>query len=91
VCAESRPYTIVIRPSAKRDLRKLRNNRQVLQSVDATIQALATDPRPHGVEKLGGNEHRVRDGDYRVLYEIDDKKRTVDVYRIRDRKDVYKK
>lgn len=84
------PYRVDIRPSAKRDLKKLKNNRIVLESVDKTIRSLADNPRPFGVEHLEGNLYRVRDGEYRILYEIDDYGRRVDVKVVRDRKEAYK-
>lgn len=56
------------------------------------IEALARDPRPHGCRKLEGGAGlwRVRIGDYRVLYSIDDRRRTVDVIAIRHRADAYR-
>lgn len=55
--------------------------------VVAKIQLLARDPRPHGCEKLSGAEkYRVRQGDYRVLYEIDDSAKVVTVVRTHERK-----
>ena len=49
------------------------------------VQSLAAEPRPHGVEKLTGQErYRVRQGEYRVLYEIDDASREVTVVKIAD-------
>ena len=50
------------------------------------------DPRPSTSKKLTGtqNQWRLRVGDYRVLYEIDDTQKTVTVYRIRHRRDSYR-
>ena len=63
----------------------------MLKSIDITITSLKTNPRPSGAEKLLGNvKYRVRDGEYRILYEVNDTARKVLVTRIRDRKDVYK-
>jgi len=55
------------------------------------LEGLATGPRPHGCKKLkgGANEWRIRIGDYRVIYEIDDAAKTVDVTRIAHRREVY--
>ncbi|HXW01074.1 MAG TPA: type II toxin-antitoxin system RelE/ParE family toxin [Anaerolineae bacterium] len=52
---------------------------------------LLTDPRPSGVTKLRGteNEWRIRVGDYRVIYEIDDDKHVVTILRIRHRREAY--
>ena len=55
------------------------------------IQALAEEPRPHGCEKLAGQEsYRIRQGDYRVVYTIDDDRVIVEVVRIGHRSDVYR-
>jgi len=56
------------------------------------IEALALDPRPHRSEKLAGydDRYRIRQGDYRVVYLIDDRRQEVTVFKIGDRKDVYK-
>jgi mRNA interferase RelE/StbE len=55
------------------------------------IETLATIPRPPGCKKLkgGDKEWRIRVGDYRIVYEIDDTGRTVDVTRIAHRREVY--
>ncbi len=59
------------------------------QRIVAKIQALAKDPRPHGCEKLSGAEkYRVRQGDSRILYEINDSSRTVTVVKVGNRKEV---
>jgi mRNA interferase RelE/StbE len=55
------------------------------------IQALAEDPRPHGCEKLAGLEsYRIRQGDYRVVYTINDDRVIVEVVRVGHRSDVYR-
>ena len=65
-------YRIEIAPAAARQLRKL--DRVALRRVQAAIELLGGEPRPHGAKKLvGGNgEWRVRTGDYRIVYEIHD-------------------
>jgi mRNA interferase RelE/StbE len=66
-------YKIEFRPSALRDLKAL--PREILQRVSEKVSALAENPRPVGVEKLSGSEedfYRIRVGDYRVLYTIQD-------------------
>ena len=59
--------------------------------VYAKLEALANEPRPPGVKKLRGaaNSYRVRIGDWRILYEIDDRKRLVDVAAVRHRSKAY--
>jgi mRNA interferase RelE/StbE len=55
------------------------------------MQALSGDPRPSGCEKLSGQErYRVRQGAYRILYEVDDRNRVVTVVKIGHRRDVYR-
>ncbi len=57
----------------------------------ARIQALRTEPRPPGCEKLSGEEkYRLRQGNYRVLYEVVDRERRVTVVRIANRRDAYR-
>lgn len=85
-------YDIKYTHAAGRDLKRLKKNRAVLKSIDITITSLRTTPRPNGAEKLSGEtKYRIRDGEYRILYEIDDTDKQVLVTRVRDRKDVYKK
>ncbi len=56
------------------------------------IVALAVEPRPTGVKKLvgGGSDWRVRIGEYRIVYSIDDAAGTVTVFRVAHRRDVYR-
>ena len=55
------------------------------------IRGLAQDPRPRGCSKLRGREGwRVRVGDYRVIYEVDDRREEVTVLHIGHRRDVYR-
>jgi len=83
-------YLVVDQPAAERDLAKL--PRDVLRRVDDRIRTLAENPRPPGSEKLKGAEdlYRVRVGDYRILYRIDDKARVVRIARVRHRRDAYR-
>jgi mRNA interferase RelE/StbE len=84
------PYEIEFAPSAARQYKKLRGD--IRERVETKVDSLAANPRPHGYEKLeGGDGHfRVRVGDFRIVYEIHDKKLVVLVVRIADRKDVYR-
>ena len=83
-------YRVEIARSAERDLRRL--STELFERVAVKLGALAENPRPPGCEKLAGLEgYRIRVGDYRVLYEVDDTKRTVFVARIRHRREVYRK
>ena len=85
----SEHYTVVVTRGAQRDLDRL--DRPVLNRVATAIDELSDDPRPHGSRKLVNqvNLWRVRVGDWRVLYEIDDAVRTVRVVAVRHRSKAY--
>jgi len=56
------------------------------------ILALAEDPRPDGCQRLSGSPRfRIRQGPYRVVYEVDDVERTVIVFKVGHRRDVYRR
>jgi mRNA interferase RelE/StbE len=84
------PYRIELTRAAARGLAGL--PRRGLERIDAKIHGLADEPRPRGVEKLAGRDdlYRIRSGNYRVVYSIDDRARLVVVTAIGDRKDVYR-
>lgn len=82
-------YTVAISRNAQKQLNKAPNNmRGRLQS---SIDSLAHEPRPYGAIKLKGarERYRVREGDWRIIYSIDDKYLEVDVVKVADRKDAY--
>lgn len=82
-------YEVIFTANVERELRHI--PRTVLQRVLDRIGALAEDPRPHGVKKLRGQEtYRVRQGDYRIIYTIEDHILVVTVVRIGHRSDVYR-
>ena len=82
-------YSLEIKRSAARELAQLPPKDR--GRVVARIQALADDPRPVGAEKLSGQErYRVRQGDYRILYEIEDQILRIMVVKIWHRRDVYR-
>jgi mRNA interferase RelE/StbE len=82
-------YTVSILPRAQRQLAKLPSD--VYERVRDALRALAEEPRPHGCLKLTGREGwRIRVGQYRVIYEIDDANRTVTILDIGHRRDVYR-
>lgn len=84
-------YTILFRPSALRDFRKL--SRDLQARLTPKIDALAHNPRPAGAEKLTGseNEYRIRVGDYRILYEIQDASLLLYVFRFAHRREVHRR
>jgi mRNA interferase RelE/StbE len=84
-------YRLLIKASAGRELERLGTKSDRLRIIDR-IYALADDPRPHGCEKLAGysDRFRIRQGNYRVVYLIDDQRREVTVFKIGDRKEIYR-
>ena len=83
-------YSLEIKRSAVKELAAL--PRRDRARIVTRIQALAHEPRPAGCEKLSGQErYRIRQGDYRVLYEIRDEVLVVTVVRIGHRRAVYRK
>jgi mRNA interferase RelE/StbE len=82
-------FELRIKASAEKELKRLRPPQ--LGQVVARIQALADDPRPPGCERLqGSTRFRVRQGSYRIVYEVDDSSRTVTIYKIGHRREVYR-
>jgi mRNA interferase RelE/StbE len=83
-------YRITVRPPARRALRQL--DARVRKAVAAAIDALGDDPRPPGTRPLRGHPPylRVRAGDYRVIYAVDDADRTVRVAVVGHRREVYR-
>ncbi|BAQ34935.1 type II toxin-antitoxin system RelE/ParE family toxin [Dehalococcoides sp. THU3] len=82
-------YRIDLRRKAQQDLDKL--PKKDFEAVIETIKELANTPRPKGIEKLKGSGlWRVRQGDYRIVYNIDDKQSLVIIVRIGNRRDIYR-
>lgn len=83
------PYRVVVTRSARRELERL--PKKEIERIAKRIHDLASDSRPLGCEKLSGTDfYRIRQGDYRVLYRIDDAERLVDILRIGHRREVYR-
>lgn len=82
-------YLLTYKKSVEKELRRLPQNS--LQLIVRKIQALAQQPRPVNAIKLQGslNLYRIRQGDYRVIYAINDSTITILVIKIGHRKDVY--
>ena len=81
-------YELFVLPPAQKDLDKLEVS--AFDRILRKIRALAKDVRPPGCLKLTGDDgYRVRSGDYRILYRIDDAAKRIYIYRIKHRKDVY--
>jgi len=81
---------IYVLPPAQKDLDELAP--PIFQQVVKRIRRLSADARPQGSLKLTREEgYRLRSGDYRLLYRIDDGARRIYIYRIKHRKDAYEK
>ncbi|MFQ5675246.1 MAG: type II toxin-antitoxin system RelE/ParE family toxin, partial [bacterium] len=80
-------YKIVIKPSAVKELKKL--PKKDVQRITAKIETLANEPRPRGCEKLSVQEkYRVRKGNYRIVYFVEDDDLSVQIFIIGHRRDV---
>ncbi|NJN89636.1 MAG: type II toxin-antitoxin system RelE/ParE family toxin [Leptolyngbyaceae cyanobacterium RM2_2_4] len=82
-------YEIRFKTSAAREFRKL--SPEVKLRIREAVNALKSEPRPPGAKKLAGETHlyRIRVGDYRIIYEVDDSIRMLQVMRVRHRRDAY--
>jgi mRNA interferase RelE/StbE len=83
-------YDITFARSARRELEGM--ERKAAQRILRRIEDLADDPRPHGCRKLQGGAElwRIRMGEYRVVYSVDDDAGMVDIIAVRHRRDVYR-
>ena len=82
-------YRLEVSHTAHRQIRKL--PAQTQDRINNAIAGLAGNPRPPGVKKLTVRDgYRIRVGDYRVLYQIDDSERMAVIYRVMGRGDVYR-
>ena len=82
-------YSVHVKRSAAKEIEALppKDRRRVVSK----IQALGRDPRPSGCEKLSGaDKYRLRQGNYRILYEIIDNELIVAVVKVGNRRDVYR-
>lgn len=82
-------YNLKIIPKAQRDLDDIRG--KDFDFIKNKILALSRNPRPFGCKKLTQEEgYRIRAGDFRILYRIDDSSHEVIIYRVKHRKDAYR-
>ena len=84
-------FEIEWKRSASRELRKL--PRDVMPRIISAVDGLASDPYPTGSRKLEGSEHtyRIREGTYRVVYEVDAASSTITIVRVAHRREVYRR
>ena len=82
-------YSIFFKESARKELETI--PKRDLQRIMERVAGLADDPRPHGSERLSGQErYRIRQGNYRIVYSIQDIGLTVWVVKIGQRREVYR-
>lgn len=84
------PYSIVYKPSAAKAFRKIHPKQR--SRIKNAIEALATSPRPQGSTQLlgGEGEYRIRVGNYRVVYDIEDDELVILVLRVGHRREIYR-
>jgi len=83
------PYTVYLKRSAEKELKELPG--KVHDRIIEALLSLKANPLPRNAKKLHGREGmRIRVGNYRVLYIVDDAKKRIDVISIADRKEVYR-
>jgi len=89
-CAKMASYRLEVKRSAEKEIRNL--SPEVVDRVWVRIRALTTNARPRGAKKLSGDVpgYRLRVGDYRIIYEIDDNERLVSVRQVRHRREAYR-
>ena len=83
-------YEVYLERAAERDLKRL--PAEIFHRIIPRIQGLADNPRPLGCRKLTGSvsDWRIRVGDYRVVYEIDETENVVRIFRVRHRREAYR-
>ena len=82
-------YEISVKKSAVKELEAI--PKKELQKIIKKIQSLASDPRPEGSQKLSHREqYRLRQGDYRIIYSVQDDDLTVHIIKVGHRKEIYR-
>ena len=83
-------YEIIIKPSAEKSFSKLEKSQQI--KIIKAIENLTINPRPQGFKKLKSlaELYRIRVGDYRIIYSIDDNVLIITIVKIGHRKEIYK-
>jgi mRNA interferase RelE/StbE len=82
-------YNLVVKRSVAKDLKAI--PKKDVKRIISAIRGLASEPRPPGAKKLSGQDrYRIRQGNYRILYTIEDEKLIVCVVRVGNRRDVYR-
>ncbi len=82
-------YEISVKKSAAKELGDI--PKKELQKIIKKIQSLSSEPRPQGSQKLSHKEqYRIRQGDYRVIYSIDDDNLAVNIIKVGHRREIYR-
>lgn len=83
------PYKIFIERRAEKEFEE--TPKEIQKKLTSIIVKLKDNPRPPNVRKISGSEdyYRIRVGDYRIVYEIKDKEKRINIFRIRHRKEAY--
>lgn len=83
-------HEVYLEGAAERDLKRL--GAEEFHRIVGIIRGLGENPRPSGCRKIASskNDWRVRVGSYRIIYEIDDKAKTIKILRIRYRREAYR-
>ena len=82
-------YRIVIKKSAAKEIEKIQKQDRI--RIVEKIRSLSSDPRPSGSKKLSGKEkYRIRQGNYRILYQVIDDALVINVVKVGHRRDIYK-
>lgn len=82
-------YKIFIKKSAANELENI--PKKDLKQIVKRIQSLAENPRPRGSQKLSAQErYRIRQGNYRIVYSIQDKELVVQIFKIGHRREIYR-
>ena len=83
-------YRVLIKPSAVKEIEAIQRKKDRQFSAQK-IKQLSIDPRPRGYQKLSGHDrYRLRQGQYRIIYSVEDKDLVVYVVKVGHRKDIYR-
>ena len=84
-------YNLFFKASAEKELRRI--PKPYLSKIIQKIESLPKQPRPHGVQMLCGDDglYRLRQVDYRIVYEINDRERKITLVKIGHRREVYER
>ena len=84
-------YRLLLKPSAAKEIEAV-DSKSDRRRIIERIGGLRANPRPHGSEKLAGydDRYRLRQGQFRIVYLIDDSRREVTIFKVGNRRDVYR-